>query len=121
MEFGNRLYELRKGRGMSQEDLAAALEVTRQTVSKWEVGDSTPDMAKLAALAELFGVSLDFLVLGKITVTGKLDALGEKVLAPENGRRMKRGLRMAALVFGAVLAVDAVSFAVYVLIWGLPG
>ena len=40
MEFGNRLYELRKQRGMSQEELAGLLDVTRQTVSKWEVGVS---------------------------------------------------------------------------------
>lgn len=41
MEFGNRLYELRKQKGLSQEELASRLDVTRQTVSKWELGDST--------------------------------------------------------------------------------
>ena len=50
MEFGNRLYELRKQKGLSQEELANLLDVTRQTVSKWELGDSTPDMDKLVAL-----------------------------------------------------------------------
>ena len=40
MEFGNKLYELRKAKGLSQEDLASRLDVTRQTVSKWEVGVS---------------------------------------------------------------------------------
>ena len=120
MEFGERLYELRKKAGMSQEDLAAALEVTRQTVSKWEVGDSTPDMGKLAAAADLFGVSLDYLVLGKTSAASKLDALGEKVLTAENGRRMKTGLRWALLGAGAVLAVDAVSMVIYFLLWGFP-
>ena len=47
MEFGNRLYELRKQKGLSQEELANRLDVTRQTISKWELGDSTPDMDKL--------------------------------------------------------------------------
>ena len=70
MEFGNRLYELRRGRGLSQEDLAENLGVTRQTVSKWEVGDSAPDMAKLLAMGELFGISLDELMLGKVSETG---------------------------------------------------
>jgi transcriptional regulator with XRE-family HTH domain len=54
MEFGNKLYEMRKEKGLSQEELASRLEVTRQTVSKWELGDSTPDLDKLVLLAELF-------------------------------------------------------------------
>lgn len=50
MEFGNRLYELRKQKGLSQEELANRLDVTRQTVSKWELGDSTPDMDSVMLL-----------------------------------------------------------------------
>ena len=42
MEFGNRLYELRKQKGLSQEELANRLDVTRQTVSKWEGGHCPP-------------------------------------------------------------------------------
>ena len=44
MEFHNKLYHLRKQKGLSQEELANRLNVSRQTISKWEVGDSTPDM-----------------------------------------------------------------------------
>ena len=80
MEFGNKLYELRKEKGLSQEELANHLEVTRQTVSKWELGDSTPDLDKLVLLAELFEISLDELVLDKVSVTTKLDDLGAKVI-----------------------------------------
>lgn len=65
MEFNNKLYELRKQKGFSQEELANRLNVSRQTVSKWEVGDSTPDMEKLVAMSDLFGISLDELVLDK--------------------------------------------------------
>ena len=79
MEFGNRLYELRKQKGLSQEELANRLDVTRQTVSKWELGDSTPDMDKLVALGELFEISLDELVLGKVPVTTKLDEWGQRL------------------------------------------
>jgi transcriptional regulator with XRE-family HTH domain len=68
MEFGNKLYEMRKEKGLSQEELASRLEVTRQTVSKWELGDSTPDLDKLVLLAELFEISLDELVLDKVCV-----------------------------------------------------
>ena len=91
MEFGNRLYELRKQKGLSQEELANRLDVTRQTVSKWELSDSTPDMDKLVALGELFEISLDELVLGKVPVTTKLDELGAKVMTTENKQKAKNG------------------------------
>lgn len=120
MEFGNRLYELRKQKGMSQEELAGRLDVTRQTVSKWEVGDSTPDMEKLIALGELFGISLDELVLGKVPVTTKLDELGAKVMTADNKKKAKKGLKIALIAAAAVLAVDAVSMIVYFLLWGFP-
>ena len=47
MEFREQLMELRKQRGWSQEQLGAKIGVTRQTVSKWETGDTTPELAKL--------------------------------------------------------------------------
>ena len=62
MELGERLYQLRRERRMSQEALADALGVSRQSVSKWENGASTPDLDKLVRLGELFGLSLDELV-----------------------------------------------------------
>lgn len=120
MEFGNRLYELRKQKGLSQEELANRLNVTRQTVSKWEVGDSTPDMEKLGALSELFEISLDELVLGKIPVTTKLDELGARVLTDQNRRRAKKGLKIASIIAAAVLAADVISMVVYFLICGFP-
>jgi len=61
-QFGERLAALRKQRGMSQETLAEKLELTRQTISKWETGASTPDLALLVRLAEVFEVSTDSLL-----------------------------------------------------------
>lgn len=120
MDFGSRLYELRKQKGLSQEELAAQLDVTRQTVSKWEVGDSTPDMEKLAALAGVFEISLDELVLGKVPITTKLDELGAKVMTKENKQKAKKGLKIAGIIAGAVLTVDVISMIVYFLCWGFP-
>ena len=57
--FGERLAALRKERGMSQEELAEKLQLTRQTISKWETGASTPDLELLARLAELLDISVD--------------------------------------------------------------
>lgn len=53
------IYTLRRKAGLSQEQLAEQLEVTRQTISKWEGGHSVPDLEKLRAMAEIFGVTLD--------------------------------------------------------------
>lgn len=64
MEFRERLYQLRKGRGISQEELAHTVGVSRQAVQKWEAGASTPDLNNLSALADYFVVSLDYLVRG---------------------------------------------------------
>lgn len=62
MTIGEKIQRLRKERGLSQEALAGMLYVTRQTVSKWELGQSTPDLALIAQLSELFQVSADYLI-----------------------------------------------------------
>ena len=125
MEFNNRLYQLRKQRGFSQEELASRLNVSRQTVSKWEVGDSTPDMEKLAAMSELFDVSLDQLVLGKEVPQGEVPAkselvsiINEKVLTPDNKKKAKSALKIAAIIAGIVLFIDAVTMIIYLLVNG---
>lgn len=58
----NRLYELRKQHGYSQDELAEMLNVSRQAVSKWERSESSPDTDNLIALAKLYGISLDDLL-----------------------------------------------------------
>ena len=50
MTLGEKLQLLRRSRGLSQEQLAAELDVSRQAISKWECGDSTPDLDKLRAI-----------------------------------------------------------------------
>ena len=65
MSLGERIYKLRTEKGMSQGDLADALEVSRQSISKWETNGSVPELDKLVKLSEVFGVSLDELITGK--------------------------------------------------------
>lgn len=142
MEFNNRLYELRKQKGLSQEELANRLNVSRQTISKWEVGDSTPDMDKLVAMRDLFGISLDELVLGKTQMemeegrqqesvagedTGKREKpsetvrfLEEKVLTEEHKKKAKKGLKAAGIILGIFVAIDLLSMIVYVWMYGFP-
>ncbi|MBQ7319589.1 MAG: helix-turn-helix transcriptional regulator [Clostridia bacterium] len=65
MKLSEQIYTLRIARNMSQGDLADALEVSRQSVSKWETGAAVPDLDKLLRMSELFGVTLDTLVRGE--------------------------------------------------------
>ena len=65
MTLGERIYKLRTEKEMSQGDLADALEVSRQSISKWETNGSVPELDKLVKLSEIFGVSLDELITGK--------------------------------------------------------
>lgn len=62
MEIGNKILELRKQKGMSQEQLAEKMEVARQTISKWELGETSPDISQAKKLSTIFNVSLDELV-----------------------------------------------------------
>ena len=62
MTFQEQLITFRKQQGLSQEQLGEKLGVTRQTVSKWELGVTTPEMDKLILLADLFHISIDELV-----------------------------------------------------------
>lgn len=64
MNFGDNLQALRRQQGLSQEQLAEKLDVTRQTISKWELNQSAPDLNYLCQLSEIFGISLDALVKG---------------------------------------------------------
>ena len=95
VDFNNKLYTLRKQKGYSQEELANRLNVSRQTISKWEVGDSTPDMEKLVAISE-------------------------KVLTDENKKKAKKGLKIAAVIAGAVILIDVISAVVYFTMYGFP-
>ena len=65
MGLGDRIYELRTKKKLSQGDLADILGVSRQSISKWETNCSTPDLDKLIRLSEIFGLSLDELVTGE--------------------------------------------------------
>ncbi|MCR4791581.1 MAG: helix-turn-helix domain-containing protein [Lachnospiraceae bacterium] len=128
MEFNNKLYELRKQKGLSQEELASRLNVSRQTVSKWEVGDSSPDMEKLVAMSDLFGITLDELILDKAPASAekssegadKAGSIKEKLFTEENRKKAKKGLKIAGIIFGAVLLIDILSMIIYFVLYGAP-
>ena len=59
MEIWNKIMDLRKKNGLSQEDLAEKIGVARQTISKWELGETSPDLKQSKELSKIFNVSLD--------------------------------------------------------------
>lgn len=75
MKFAENLRELRKQRGMSQEEMAAALQISRQSISKWENGSAMPELDKLLQLCELFHCTLDDLLKGEMKEEPQFDKL----------------------------------------------
>lgn len=73
MEIGNKIMVLRKKNGLSQEELAEKIGVARQTISKWELGETSPDLKQSKALSRIFNVSLD-----ELTSNDIKDVLVEK-------------------------------------------
>ena len=68
MKFNEKLRTLRENKNLSQEMLAQELNVARQTVSKWELGETTPEMDKLVKMSEIFEISLDDLIKDNETI-----------------------------------------------------
>ena len=94
MTFAQRLQEMRKGAGLSQEELAERLGVSRQSVSKWELGQAYPETEKIIELSRMFGVSLDVLLKGE-----------EPPAAPAQAAPAHRPNWLIALAIGAVVIV----------------
>ena len=108
------LTELRHSRGWSQEQLGERLGVTRQTVSKWELGSTTPELEKLAMMSDIFGVSTDELIKGEPQEASRPSEPSEPAEAIQDtkplrsrlhfeykSRRTVRGLPLVHINFGA--------------------
>ena len=87
MTFGEKLYQLRTEKKMSQEALARKLGVSRQAISRWELGEVVPDTANVLAVSRLFGVSTDYLLRENC---GDEDALLSTFSAQEEGLKERQ-------------------------------
>lgn len=111
MEIGNRIMELRKKNNLSQEELAEKVGVARQTISKWELGETSPDIKQAKELSKIFNVSLDELVDNDIK-----DVLIEKTSNTEKlAGIIIKILKTIGIVFLALLVIDVVVFVIYML------
>lgn len=104
MSLGERLLELRKSKHLSQEEVADKLNVSRQTISKWETDSSTPDFDKIIPICELFEISTDELL------TGNKEATEEKVNTYSMSEEEKSHKRIGGIVFSIFLYFIALSW-----------
>lgn len=121
MSFGQNLLSLRKGKGLSQDELGAQLMVSRQTVSKWELGETTPEMDKLILISEFFDLSLDELVKGSdISNINLKDAKSFE----GNLYIQKKGiydiLLLLVKIFAVLLLIDFLVMIIYFISNGFP-
>ena len=97
MSLGQRLIELRKEKHLSQEEVAEKLNVTRQTISKWETDQSMPDFDKILPLCELFEISTDELLTGR---KEQLERQKEEIIdTRENKKKRTIGLVTGIMLY----------------------
>ena len=124
MNIADRIQSLRKAKGISQEQLADVVGVSRQAVSKWESEQTIPDLEKIIIMSDYFGVTTDYILKGIEPVPQEADhktigdVLDQKILTHENGNKTKKILRYAGFVFLGVLAIDVLSLIIYVIVNG---
>lgn len=109
MEIGKKIMELRKKNNLSQEELAEKVGVARQTISKWELGETSPDIKQAKILSKIFNVSLDELVdndiknilIEKTSNTEKLAELTLKVI------------KISSIIFTIIILVVILLFIIF--------
>lgn len=119
MILAEKIIKLRKQNGWSQEELAARLNVSRQSVSKWESAASIPDLNKIIRLSEIFGVSTDYLlkdeienemlILTKEEVTGNEDGEETRYVTLQEARTYLELTERAAKKIAAGVAACIIS------------
>ena len=103
MTLDEKLIHLRKEKGMTQLELAEAVEVSRQAVSKWESGSALPSTEKLRSLSELYGVSADYLLNDRKQEVEKIAPLPQE--AEDDLKIPSREKRKIAVKWAAVVLV----------------
>lgn len=107
MELHERIYQLRRQRNMTQQDLADQLGVSRQAVSRWEMGTAKPEIENLTAMTRIFGITVDELL------TGEKAAAEENPAAPEKAKpNLRKWVIAWAITYLAIVVLYAVWFLV---------
>ena len=130
MEFSEKLITLRKGRDLTQEQLAEQLNVSRQSISKWESGQVIPEVEKIVELSKVFNVTLDYLLkpseIDELSVkTDMLEQQQKQLLNREQIRtKIYKNILYSAAIYLIYLAIFFVGHYFYFSleweVWGKP-
>jgi transcriptional regulator with XRE-family HTH domain len=110
MMLNEKIHQLRKGKGLSQEELASQLTVSRQAISKWELGESVPDTENVVQLSKIFGVSTDYLLNDEYESDKDIPAV------KENSETIKIEHRNNVMLSGFLFALVA-ALVVSTIVW----
>ena len=114
MKLGNKILTLRKKNNITQEELAEQLNVTRQTISKWELGETSPDIKQAKELSKIFKVSLDELVDNDIK-----DLLVERVSNTEKLAGMIiKIMKVGGAILFTLFIIDLIIFFIFT-VWNI--
>lgn len=120
MNFNEKLIELRKSKGLSQEEFGQEIGVSRQTISKWELAQSYPDFQRLVLISDYFGLSLDALVKDVEVQDVRDKNLSDKQLASiyddvQKAKTVANTLLNGFAIFGIV---GVLILLIIIMIWG---
>lgn len=119
MSLGTRLLNLRKSKQLSQEEVADKLNVTRQTVSKWETDQSTPDFDKIVPLCRLYEITADELLVGnqqeKVIDSRIVDNKELDIDVEINKKRFARGIGKSILLYFIAMAWVMITIPVFMM------
>ena len=105
MSFGETITNLRKNKGITQEQMAERLGVTRQTVSKWELDQSTPDLNYISQLSDIFEVTTDYLIKGETTASSEKVAEEKQIIYIERTEPATKNVLTPRSLAGVIVAI----------------
>ncbi len=106
MKFHDKLIKLRKSKGISQEELAEMMDVSRQAISRWELGNTLPDVPNLLRISEIFDVSADYLIRNDYEADNNTFVNKSiKTSEPVNSK-----LYYLPLIFGSIFLIIAIIY-----------
>ena len=131
MDFSEKLLTMRKSRNLTQEQLAEQLDVSRQTISKWESGQAMPELDKIVALSNLFDVTVDYLLkpseIDELSAKTQMLEQHQKKLESEIQKRKTRKsivlicIAIYFIAFAIIMLIDQISWEVDFLWQIFPG
>ena len=129
MTLGEKIAKQRKELNYTQEELAYVLNVSRQSISKWESDIAYPETDKLIEMGKIFDCSMDYLLkediveksgVSSASSEGAFEKIKRKVLTEQNKRWAKRILKITGIVLAVIVAIDVISLIVYFAVVGIP-